>query len=92
MFKVLITKIFPKFDFVDPIKLYDLDDLYAFRSIKWDINDAVGPFLVELIESHEDEKDELVNAHICHSGKAIYNFVKKTIERKAIDIGITQIF
>lgn len=92
MFKVIISKIFPKIESNDPIELYNPHDVYEFRRIKYDINDRVGPFLVRIIERYDNDRECLDRAHICYDGEGIYNFVRRTIERHAITIGMHDVF
>ena len=92
MFKVVISKIFPKIESNDPIELHNPHDLYELRRIKYDINDRVGPFLVRIIECYDDDRECLDKAHICHNGEGIYNFVRRTIEQHAIIIGMRDVF
>ena len=91
MFKVIISKIFPKIDSIDPIELHSPNDVDEFRHIKYDINDNVGPFLVRLINCNNND-EQLDRAYICHNGEGIYNFVKRTIEHHAIAIGMHEVF
>lgn len=92
MFKVIISKIFPKIESNDPIELHNSHDLYELRRIKYDINDRVGPFLVRLIECDDNEREWLDRARICCNGEGIYNFVRRTIEQHAILIGMHDVF
>lgn len=92
MFKVIISKIFPKIESNDPIELHNPQDLYELRRIKYDTNDRVGPFLVRIIECHDDNREYFDRAHICHKGEGIYNFVRRTIEQHAITIGMPDVF
>lgn len=92
MFKVIISKIFPKIDSNDPIELHNPQDLYELRRIKYDINDRVGPFLVRIIERDNNERECLDRAHICRDGEGIYNFVRRTIEQHAITLGMYAVF
>ena len=71
MFKVIISKLFPKIESNDPIELHNQQDLYEFRRIKYDINDNVGPFLVRLIECDGNERERLDRAHICYNSEGI---------------------
>lgn len=92
MFKVVISKIFPRIESNDPIELHNPHDVYEFRRIKYDINDRVGPFLVRLIECDDNGHERLDRAHICYNGEGIYNFVRRTIEQHAITIGMHDVF
>lgn len=92
MFKVIISKIFPKIESNDPIELHNPHDVYELRRIKYDINDRVGPFLVRLIECYDDDRECLDRAHICYDGDGIYNFVRRTIEQHAITFGMRAVF
>lgn len=92
MFKVVISKIFPKIESNDPIELHNPRDLYELRRIKYDINDRVGPFLVRIIECDDNNREYLDRAHICRNGEGIYNFVRRTIEQHAITIGMSDVF
>ena len=91
MFKVIISKIFPKIESSDPIELHNPNDVYELRRIKYDINDTAGPFLVRLIKCNNSD-ERLDRARVCYNGEGIYNFVKRTIENHAIAIGIHEIF
>lgn len=91
MYKVIISKIFPKIESNDPIELHNPQDLYELRRIKYDANDNVGPFLVQIVESHY-ATESLVRAKVCYNGEWIYNFVRRTIEQRAVAIGMTYVF
>lgn len=92
MFKVIISKIFPRIESNDPIELHNPQDVYELRRIKYDINDRVGPFLVRIIECDDNDRECLDRAHICYNGEGIYNFVRRTIEQHAITIGMHDVF
>lgn len=93
MFKVIISKIFPKIDSSDPIELHNPRDVYEFRRrIKYDINNEVGPFLVRIIECNDINHERFDRAHICYNGEGISNFVRRTIEQHAITLGMPDVF
>lgn len=92
MFKVVISKIFPKIESNDPIELHNSEDVYEFRRIKYDINDRVGPFLVRIIECDDNGHERLDRARVCYNGEGIYNFVRRTIEQQAICYGMHAVF
>ena len=92
MFKVIISKIFPKIESSDPIELHNPNDLYELRRIKYDVNDDVNPFLVRIIECDDNSHERLDRAYVCRNGEGIYNFVRRTIEQHAIIIGMYDVF
>lgn len=92
MFKVIISKIFPKIDSSDSIELHNPEDVYEFRRIKYDINDGVGPFLVRIIECDDNDYERLDRARVCYNGEGISNFVRRTIEQHGITLGMADVF
>lgn len=93
MFKVIISRIYPKIDSSDPIELCNEHELFEFRRMRCDFNDNAGPFLVRLMKVHKESGQEyLCRAHICYTGEGIYNFVKREIERMAISYGMRDAF